>query len=102
MRLPVYGRNDASASSCRRLPGLHYSASWGREERAVVSQDGDEREMPGFDVKVPTSARVWNYWVGGKDHFAADREAGEQILEAMPTLRMIAQLSRRFLIDVVH
>ena len=67
-----------------------------------MAQDGGEREMPGFDVKVPSSARVWNYWVGGKDHFAADREAGEQILEAMPTLRMIAQLSRRFLIDVVH
>ena len=58
--------------------------------------------MPGFDVKVPSSARVWNYWVGGKDNFAADREAGEQILAAMPTLRAIAQMSRRFLIDVVH
>ena len=73
------------------------------EGRGVaVPQDGEEREMPGFDMKVPTSARVWNYWVGGKDNFAADREAGEQILEAMPTLRMIAQMSRRFLIDVVH
>jgi len=67
-----------------------------------VPQDGVEREMPGFDVKVPSSARVWNYWVGGKDNFAADREAGEQILAAMPTLRAIAQMSRRFLIDVVH
>jgi len=26
--------------------------------------------MPGFDVKVPTSARVWNYWVGGKDNIS--------------------------------
>ena len=67
-----------------------------------MPQDAEKREMPGFDVKVASSARVWNYWVGGKDHFAADREAGEQILEAMPTLRMIAQMSRRFLIDVVH
>jgi hypothetical protein len=67
-----------------------------------VPQEGEEREMPGFDMKVPSSARVWNYWVGGKDNFTADREAGEQILEAMPTLRAIAQLSRRFLIDVVH
>jgi len=58
--------------------------------------------MPVFNVNVPSSARVWNYWVGGKDNFAADRVAGEQILEAMPTLRMIAQLSRRFLVDVVH
>jgi hypothetical protein len=58
--------------------------------------------MPGFDAKVPTSARVWNYWVGGKDNFTADREAAEQILDAMPTLRAIAQMSRRFLIDAVH
>jgi hypothetical protein len=67
-----------------------------------VPLDHEEREMPGFDVRVPTSARVWNYWVGGKDNFAADREAAEQILEAMPTLRRIAQMSRRFLIDAVH
>jgi hypothetical protein len=67
-----------------------------------VPPDGEEREMPGFDMKVPSSARVWNYWVGGKDNFAADRAAGEHILEAMPTLRAIAQMSRRFLIDVVH
>jgi hypothetical protein len=67
-----------------------------------MPQDGEEREMPGFDVTVPSSARVWNYWVGGKDNFAADREAGEQILEAMPTLRAIAWRSRRFLIDVVR
>ena len=58
--------------------------------------------MPGFDVTMPSSARVWNYWVGGKDNFAADREAGEQILEAMPTLRAIAWRSRRFLIDAVR
>jgi hypothetical protein len=83
-------------------PDVHYAASWCRNERVVVSQDGQEREMPGFDVSVASPARVWNYWVGGKDNFAADREAGEHILEAMPTLRTIAQLSRRFLIDAVH
>ena len=65
-------------------------------------QDGEERKVLAFDAKVPSSARVWNYWVGGKDNFAADREAGEQILEAMPTLRAIAHMSRRFLIDAVH
>jgi O-methyltransferase involved in polyketide biosynthesis len=39
---------------------------------------------------------------GGKDHFAADRAAAEKILEAMPTLPMIAQSVRWFLIDVVQ
>jgi hypothetical protein len=56
-----------------------------------MPQDGEDRELPGFDVKASTSAGVWNYWVGGKDHVAADRVAGEQILQAMPTLRAIAQ-----------
>ena len=67
-----------------------------------MSQDSEARKMPGFDMNVPSSARVWNFWVGGKDNFAADRQAGEQFLAAMPTLRAIAQLSRRFLIDVVR
>ena len=67
-----------------------------------MPQDRERRGLPDFDVNVASSARVWNYWVGGKDHFAADRKAGERILEAMPTLRAIAQLSRRFLIDVVR
>ena len=72
------------------------------KERVAVLQDGEERKVLAFDAKVPSSARVWNFWVGGKDNFAADREAGEQILEAMPTLRAIAHMSRRFLINVVH
>jgi hypothetical protein len=32
------------------------------------------------------AARMWNYWIGGKDNFRADREAGDQVLEAMPAL----------------
>ncbi|MBV9092432.1 MAG: SAM-dependent methyltransferase [Streptosporangiaceae bacterium] len=55
-----------------------------------------------FDPSVPNPARMWNYWIGGKDHFAADREAAEQALEVMPSLPVIAQLVRRFLINTVH
>jgi hypothetical protein len=40
--------------------------------------------------------------VGGKDYFAADRQAAEQVLEVMPSLPVIARLARRFLIDAVH
>jgi hypothetical protein len=67
-----------------------------------MPQGAEDRETPGSDVKASTSAGVWNYWVGGNDHVDADRVAGEQILQAMPTLRAIAQLSRRFLADAVH
>lgn len=67
-----------------------------------MPQDGDERQLPSFDAGVASPARIWNYWIGGKDNFEADRVAGERILEVMPTLLTIAQMSRRFLINVVH
>ena len=59
-------------------------------------------ELAGFDASVPNPARMWNYWVGGKDNFAADRQAAEQVLQVMPSLPRIARLARRFLIDAVH
>jgi O-methyltransferase involved in polyketide biosynthesis len=58
--------------------------------------------LRGFDTTVPSPARMWNYWVGGKDHFAADREAAARIQAAMPALPAIARSVRAFLIDVVH
>jgi hypothetical protein len=45
---------------------------------------------------------MWNYWVGGKDNFAADRDAADKVLAAMPAMPLIARLVRRFLIDAVH
>ena len=66
-----------------------------------MPQDGETREMPGFDVKVPSSARVWNYWVGGKDHFAADREARRTDAGSHAHAAADRQMSRRFLINVV-
>src|SRR5947209_18474453 len=45
---------------------------------------------------------MWNYWLGGKDNFAADRQAAERVLEAMPSLPLIARAARLFLIDAVH
>jgi O-methyltransferase involved in polyketide biosynthesis len=56
----------------------------------------------GFDASVPNPARMWNYWLGGKDNFAADRAAGDQIMDALPTIPLIARATRRILVDVVH
>jgi O-methyltransferase involved in polyketide biosynthesis len=58
--------------------------------------------LQGFDVTAPSPARMWNYWVGGKDHFAADREAAGRIQAAMPALPGIARSVRAFLIDIVN
>jgi hypothetical protein len=62
---------------------------------------GASRELPAFDTTVASQARVWNYWLGGKDHFAADRAASEKVLAVMPSLLEIARASRRFLADAV-
>jgi O-methyltransferase involved in polyketide biosynthesis len=63
---------------------------------------GAESRLPSFDPSVPNPARMWNYWLGGKDNFAADREAAEQILQVMPSMPVIARAARLFLIDAVH
>ena len=40
-----------------------------------------EERRPGLDVTAAQWGRVWNYLLGGKDHFAADRETGDLIAE---------------------
>jgi DNA-binding HxlR family transcriptional regulator len=51
---------------------------------------------PHVNAAVPSPARVWNYLIGGKDHFAADREAGDAATQAMPGLPVNARYVRRF------
>ena len=46
---------------------------------------GDE-EPPELDTGVPQTARIWNYWLGGKDNFPVDRQVGDQVLEAFPAI----------------
>ncbi len=62
----------------------------------------DGSRLPPFDPSVPNPARMWNYWLGGKDNFAADRELAGRVLEAMPSMPLIARAARLFLIDAVH
>jgi len=75
------------------------------KERAVTQDSpgatNGSGKLPGFDTGVANAARMWNYWIGGKDNFRADREAGEQVLEAMPALPLVARMLRRFLITTV-
>jgi hypothetical protein len=55
-----------------------------------------------FDVSVAHIARVYNYWLGGKDHFTADRAAGDATIEVYPGIRMSAQANRAFLARAVR
>jgi hypothetical protein len=56
---------------------------------------------PKLDSSVPHNARVWNYWLGGKDHFESDRTIGDQIREFFPDIVTIARESRKFHIRAV-
>src|SRR3982750_1479695 len=58
---------------------------------------GSPDQVSKLDTGVPHSARVWNYWLGGKDNFAADRAVGDQVREIYPDVVEIARASRAFL-----
>jgi hypothetical protein len=50
-----------------------------------------------FDTSVSHSARIWNYWLGGKDNYAVDREAGDRVAEMLPIIVAQARADRAFL-----
>jgi O-methyltransferase involved in polyketide biosynthesis len=54
-----------------------------------------------LDTTRPHSARVWNYFLGGKDNFAADRELAQRIIGVYPQIVQVARESRAFLRRVV-
>jgi hypothetical protein len=56
----------------------------------------------GIDTSVPHIARVYGYWLGGKDNFAADREAAEKVITAFPDVLVSVRAQRAFLGRAVH
>jgi O-methyltransferase involved in polyketide biosynthesis len=68
-----------------------------------VTDDGGAQEPPPkIDTSVPHSARIWNYWLGGKDHYAVDRAAGDRFREIYPDIVEVARAVRYFLARVVR
>jgi hypothetical protein len=66
-----------------------------------VAQDKEfptavEVAPPGVNINVPHSARIYDYWLGGKDNFAIDRAVGEAMMKAIPGMRSMAGENRRF------
>ncbi|MQA96347.1 MAG: SAM-dependent methyltransferase [Streptosporangiales bacterium] len=51
----------------------------------------------GFDIEQPNPARMSDYYLGGKDNFAADRAAADAVIRAAPEVRTLAVASRAFL-----
>jgi len=61
------------------------------------------REPPGvrFDPSVPHPARIYDYWLGGKDHFPADRTVAEEVIRQRPQVVTGARANRAFLARAV-
>jgi hypothetical protein len=88
-----------------------HDAPQSRDRRPVGPDAGDPGCDPdepwgpppaGVDVSTPHPARVWNYWLGGRDFFAADRAAGEEISREFPHLAQTARAERAFLVRAVR
>jgi len=66
------------------------------------SSSAPRQNQPKIDTTVPHSARVWNYWLGGKDHYPVDREAGDYVIAMFPDITRIARAARAFLMRSIH
>jgi len=72
------------------------------EERAGEQHGPSAAGHPaGIDTTVAHPARVYDYWLGGKDNYAADREAAERVLAVSPGLRFRVRANRAFLARTV-
>ncbi|MGP4005815.1 SAM-dependent methyltransferase [Streptomyces sp. 4N124] len=61
----------------------------------------DQEALSKIDTTVPHSARIWNYWMGGKDNYEVDRIAGDAYRETAPNIETMARASRQYLIRTV-
>jgi SAM-dependent methyltransferase len=59
-------------------------------------------DMDVIDVHTPSPARMYDYFLGGKDNFAADREAAEKVIAANPEQRTLVRANRSFLVRAVR
>jgi hypothetical protein len=62
----------------------------------LIGVPGTDKPSP-FDVSVAHPARIYDDWLGGKDNFAADREAGDKVLELRPDIVPGVRANWRFL-----
>ncbi|GAA2449544.1 SAM-dependent methyltransferase [Actinomadura vinacea] len=75
-----------------------------------MSSDDASSSWPGagtdpprdIDTGVPQSARIWNYWLGGKNNYPVDRAAGDEVLRVYPRMPDAARAARHFIARVVR
>ena len=66
----------------------------GHDDPAAESLAGDSLS---FDTSVAHPARIYNYWLGGKDNYEADRQAAEQAIAVTPDILAGVRANRAFL-----
>ena len=67
----------------------------------ATTEDQDPTPGP-IDVTIPQSARVYDYWLGGRDNYPPDRELGEALAQAIPTIRTMVRAQRALLSRIVR
>jgi SAM-dependent methyltransferase len=68
----------------------------------LQGQSAGQERNPGFDTNVAHPARVYDYWLGGKDNFAADRAAGDEAIATFPGIVAAVRANRAFLARAVR
>jgi hypothetical protein len=67
-----------------------------------MTADEGVHKPPGVDTSVAHNARVWNYWLGGRDNFQADRDAGDRVYAMFPRIVDVARADRAYLARAVQ
>src|SRR5690349_477112 len=92
------GQGGPGGHGARQDRGQPPAASAAGEEPGRAAAETWGPPPAGLDVSAPHPARVWNYWLGGRDFFAADKAAGEEIGREFPHLAEMARAERAFLV----
>src|ERR1700750_903722 len=90
----------ASGGGQGARPAVRAPAGGGHQGGAAASPYGPP--PAGLDVSAPHPARGWDYWLGGRDSFAAAKAAGEEISREYPPLAEMARAERAFLVRAVR
>jgi len=68
----------------------------------AAGQGDPGQDRPGLDLSRPVSARIWNYWLGGKDYYAIDKAVGDETATVYPAIFEAARSSRLLIGRVVR
>ena len=96
------GRSRYVARSLRQGLGPHTVVTSDLGELRAALQTGELARVVPFSAAQPNIARIYDYWLQGKDHYPADRAAARAVMEKFPEVATIAQANRAFLVRAVR